>query len=59
MKLLSLKAHNVFSIGTIELDLKDRGLLLVTGWSNDDNNGRELDWTHSSEFCVCGDSQFY
>jgi DNA repair exonuclease SbcCD ATPase subunit len=39
MKLLSLKAHNVFSIGTIELDLKDRGLLLVTGWSNDDNNG--------------------
>jgi DNA repair exonuclease SbcCD ATPase subunit len=39
MKLLKLKAHNVFSIGTIELDLKDRGLLQVTGWSYDDNNG--------------------
>ncbi len=39
MKLLHLTAHNVFSIGTIELDLKDRGLLLVTGWSYDDNNG--------------------
>jgi DNA repair exonuclease SbcCD ATPase subunit len=39
MKLLSLHAHNVFSIGTIDLDLEDRGLLLVTGWSNDDKNG--------------------
>ena len=39
MQLMHLKAHNVFSIGTIELDLKDRGLLLVTGWSYDDNNG--------------------
>jgi DNA repair exonuclease SbcCD ATPase subunit len=39
VKLLHLKAHNVFSIGTIELDLKDRGLLQVTGWSYDDNNG--------------------
>ena len=39
MQLIHLKAHNVFSIGTIELDLKDRGLLLVTGWSYDDNNG--------------------
>ena len=39
MKLLSLHAHNVFSIGTIDLDLKDRGLVLVTGWSEDDNNG--------------------
>ena len=39
MKLLHLKAHNVFSIGTIEMSLKDRGLTLVTGWSYDDNNG--------------------
>ena len=39
MKLLHLQAHNVFSIGDVELDLKDRGLLLVTGWSYDDSNG--------------------
>jgi DNA repair exonuclease SbcCD ATPase subunit len=39
MKLLHLHAHNVFSIGTIDLNLRDRGLLLVTGWSYDDNNG--------------------
>ena len=39
MKLLHLIAHNVFSIGTIELNLKDRGLTLVTGWSYDDKNG--------------------
>jgi DNA repair exonuclease SbcCD ATPase subunit len=39
MKLLHLHAHNVFSIGTIDLVLKDRGLLLVTGWSYDENNG--------------------
>ncbi len=39
MKLLHLKAHNVFSVGTVEFNLKDRGLLLVTGWSYDENNG--------------------
>ena len=39
MKLLTLHAHNVFSIGTIDLSLKDRGLTLVTGWSYDDKNG--------------------
>ena len=39
MKLLNLKAHNVFSIGTIEMSLGNRGLTLVTGWSYDDNNG--------------------
>jgi DNA repair exonuclease SbcCD ATPase subunit len=39
MKLLNLHAHNVFSIGTIDLDLEDRGLTLVTGWSYDDKNG--------------------
>jgi DNA repair exonuclease SbcCD ATPase subunit len=39
MKLLKLKAHNVFSIGDVELDLKDQGLLLVTGWSHDEKNG--------------------
>ncbi|KKK65168.1 hypothetical protein LCGC14_2976880, partial [marine sediment metagenome] len=39
MKLLHLKAHNVFSIGTIELDLEDRGLTLIIGWSYDDKNG--------------------
>ena len=39
MKLLKLKAHNVFSIGTVEMNLNNRGLTLVTGWSYDDNNG--------------------
>ena len=39
MKLLNLKAHNVFSIGDIEMSLGNRGLTLVTGWSYDDNNG--------------------
>ena len=39
MKLLSLHAHNVFSIGTIDLALRDRGLVLVTGWSEDEQNG--------------------
>ena len=34
-----MKAHNVFSIGDVDLSLKDRGLTLVTGWSYDDNNG--------------------
>ena len=38
MKLLNLKAHNVFSIGDIEMSLGNRGLTLVTGWSYDDNN---------------------
>jgi DNA repair exonuclease SbcCD ATPase subunit len=52
MKLLSLKAHNVFSIGTIELDLKDRGLLLVTGWSNDDNNGNMAGKSSVANHCV-------
>ncbi len=39
MKLLNIKAHNVFSIGDIEMNLGNRGLTLVTGWSYDDNNG--------------------
>ena len=39
MKILSVKAHNVFSIGDTELDLRDRGLVLVTGWSEDEKNG--------------------
>ena len=39
MKLLNLKAHNVFSIGDIEMSLGNRGLTLVTGWSYDDGNG--------------------
>jgi DNA repair exonuclease SbcCD ATPase subunit len=39
MKLLNLHAHNVFSIGTIDLDLTGKGLVLVTGWSNDENTG--------------------
>ena len=39
MKLLSLKAKNIFSLGDVSLDLKDRGLTLITGWSYDENNG--------------------
>ena len=39
MKLLSLEAQNIFSLGHVKLDLADRGLTLVTGWSFDDNNG--------------------
>ncbi len=39
MKLLNLTARNIFSIGEVSLNLKDRGLTLVTGWSYDDNNG--------------------
>ena len=52
MKLLSLKAHNVFSIGTIELDLKDRGLLLVTGWSEDDKNGNMAGKSSVANHCI-------
>ena len=39
MKLLSLEAENVFSIGHIVISLNKRGLLLVTGYSNDDQTG--------------------
>jgi DNA repair exonuclease SbcCD ATPase subunit len=52
MKLLHLKAHNVFSIGTIELDLKDRGLLLVTGWSNDEKNGNMAGKSSVANHCI-------
>jgi DNA repair exonuclease SbcCD ATPase subunit len=52
MKLLDLHAHNVFSIGTIDLDLRDRGLLLVTGWSNDDNNGNMAGKSSVANHCV-------
>jgi DNA repair exonuclease SbcCD ATPase subunit len=38
MKLLSLIAHNIFSIGHAELKLSDRGLLLVTGHSYDEGS---------------------
>jgi DNA repair exonuclease SbcCD ATPase subunit len=36
MKLLSLKASNVFSLGDIELNLNNRGLVLVNGHSVDE-----------------------
>jgi DNA repair exonuclease SbcCD ATPase subunit len=52
VKLLSLKAHNVFSIGTVELDLKDRGLTLVTGWSYDDNNGNMAGKSSVANHCI-------
>jgi DNA repair exonuclease SbcCD ATPase subunit len=52
MKLLSLKAHNVFSIGDIELDLRDRGLVLVTGWSEDENNGNMAGKSSVANHCI-------
>ncbi len=52
MKLLKLKAHNVFSIGTVQLDLKDRGLLLITGWSDDDNNGNMAGKSSVANHCI-------
>jgi len=39
MNLIKLEAENVFSLGKVSLDLADRGLLLIIGFSNDDNNG--------------------
>lgn len=37
MKLISLHAKNVFSIGEIEINLSNRGLTLITGYNADDN----------------------
>lgn len=37
MKLLALRARNVFSISNINLNLDNRGLVLVTGYSEDEN----------------------
>ena len=39
MRLISLEANNVFSLGHVSLELADRKLLLVTGYSNDDKSG--------------------
>lgn len=41
MQLLSLEAQNIFSLGNVRLDLANRGLVLVTGYSEDelDSNG--------------------
>jgi DNA repair exonuclease SbcCD ATPase subunit len=39
VQLLSLKASNVFSLGDVSLDLANRGVLLVTGYSEDDQSG--------------------
>lgn len=39
MQLIRLEAKNVFSIGEISIDLAKKGLLLITGYSNDDNSG--------------------
>ena len=52
MKLLKLHAHNVFSIGTIDLDLKDRGLVLVTGWSHDEKNGNMAGKSSVANHCI-------
>lgn len=38
MKLLSFEASNLFSLGHVKLDLANRGLTLVTGYSYDENN---------------------
>lgn len=38
MKLLKFKAKNIFSLGDIEVNLKDRGLILVTGHSLDEGS---------------------
>ena len=38
MKLLKLTTSNIFSIGSIDLDLNDRGLLLITGHSYDEGS---------------------
>lgn len=39
MRLIKLEAENVFSLGHVSLDLSNRKLLLVTGFSNDDKSG--------------------
>lgn len=39
MRLIGLVAENVFSLGHVSLDLSNRKLLLVTGFSNDDKSG--------------------
>ena len=36
MKLRHFKASNLFALGKVELDLENRGLLLVTGYSEDE-----------------------
>lgn len=38
MRLLCLEAVNIFSIGHIEIDLTKRGVLLVTGYSEDEGS---------------------
>lgn len=38
MKLINLKATNIFSLGSVNLPLEDRGLLLITGFSHDEQN---------------------
>jgi DNA repair exonuclease SbcCD ATPase subunit len=38
MKLLHLEARKIFSVGWISLDLEDRGLLLVNGYSYDEGS---------------------
>ncbi len=52
MKILSMHAHNVFSIGTVDLDLEDKGLVLVTGWSNDENNGNMAGKSSVANHCI-------
>lgn len=38
MRLLNLKASNIFSLGSVELPLHDRGLVLVSGYSFDEGS---------------------
>jgi len=38
VKLLKLEASNIFSLGHVEVNLKDRGLILVTGHSLDEGS---------------------
>lgn len=38
MKLKKLKAEGIFSLGKVDLDLQDRGLILITGYSEDEGS---------------------
>lgn len=38
MKLLRLEAENIFSLGKVDVDLENRGLILITGYSEDEGS---------------------
>lgn len=53
MKLLNLKAKNIFSIGEAELPLEDRGLILVSGYSYDENNANGAGKSSLANKAIC------